>query len=427
MKADPPSPGSPNLRERLKQYLTHLRPLLARADAPLDRISRLRSLSDVRIRAFSVGRPRVTAADLCALLSDPRSGRLDTLALENGLLLPAHLEEPLELLGETMGYVVEACLALQVMGAKATSESILEFVRKQGPCERRDAPLPSPPPAPPRSPKPLPPAVGRLLGAAKDLWTPPPGLRRISDMLEVSNVLVDRVAGEIERDPPLAAGLLKTANLFHGAKMTSVKRALVTCGYPTLRRLLAPAAVLARLGSPPPEAGFDAPAFWSHSLQTAHAALLVSRAARLGEHENHFLAGLLHDLGRLVVARFLPALSKSIGEAEAGGAPRASAEEKTLGTSHAEIGACVAERWGLAPPIVEAARHHHDAPATLEPLPIPREAAVVAALCTLWRDASRVADWEPFLRVPAGRFPEIRLQAARLAEDSMALLGESAA
>jgi HD-like signal output (HDOD) protein len=389
---------------------------------PQERLSQLRSLSDVRIRAFSVGRPRVTAADLCALLSDPKSGRLDALALEHGLLLPPHLEEPLELLGETMGFVVEACLALQVMGAAATAESLKGFVRKRGPAERRDGPAPAPRPAGPPPPQPLPPAVDRLLGATRGLWTPPASLRKISDLLEVAATPVDRVAGEIDRDPPLAGELLKAASLFNGTKMSTVKRALVTCGYPALRRLLGPAAVLARLGSPPPESAFDPDAFWSHSLLTAHAALLISRAAKLGEHETHFMAGLIHDLGRLVVARLLPARSKALREAEAGGTPRDAAEKATLGTGHAEIGACVAGRWGLAPAIVEAARHHHDDPATLEQQPIPREAAVVAALCSLSRDGSRIADWEPFLRLPASRFPEIRLQATRLAEDSLPLM-----
>jgi HD-like signal output (HDOD) protein len=388
----------------------------------MERLSKLRSLSDVRIRAFSVGRPRVTAADLCALLSDPKTGRLDTLALEHGLLIPPHLDETLELLGETMGCLIEACLSLQVLGPQTTKEMIREFVRKNGTIKTQ-GPTPAARAAGPAPPRILPAAVEKLLGAVKGLWSPPANLRRISDMLEVPATPVDKVAGEIERDPPLAAQVLRAVNVFGGSAVTSVKRTLVTLGYPAFRQLMGPAAILARLGQPPPEASFDPLEFWSHALQTAHASLLVSRAARLGEHENHFLAGLLHDLGKLVVARLLPARFKALRETEAGGAPRDAAETETLGTGHAEIGACVAERWGLAPAIAEAARHHHDAPAALENLQLPREAAVVAALCALSRNGSRPADWAPFLRLPENRIPEIRLQAARLSEDSLPLFG----
>jgi len=414
--------GAEILRERLRLFLAELRPRLAGGENHLERLSQLRSLSDIRIRTFSLGRPKVTGKDLCALLADPKAGRFDTLAVEHGLLDAPHLETSLEPLGETMGCLVEACLSLQVLGTAATREALAAFSRRHGPV-----PVPGPArpaqaaAAAPPPPRPLPPAVQKILGGVKGLWTPPPGLRRILEMTGIPGTPVDKVSGEIERDPPLAAELLRTLNTLSGAGANSVKRAIVMLGYADLRRLVGPSAILARLDPPP--APFDRRAFWTHALQVAHAAMLVSRAGRLGGPEDHFLAGLLHDLGKLVVARLLPARFKAILDAAGRGAGFADAERECLGTDHAEIGACVAERWGLAPGIAEAARHHLEPPAAFEDLELPREAPVVAALCALSKDAARPAEWAPILRLPGSRLPEIRLQASRLAEDSLRIRG----
>ena len=406
------------LRERVRLFLTSLRRRMTLGGAPAERLSQLRSLSDIRIRSFAVGRSRVTAADLCALLADPKTGRFDALAVEHDLIPAPHLGTALEPLGETMGFLVESCLALQVLGPAEMREAISEFVRKNGkPAGADPAPAAKAAPAGPAPPPPLPAAVEKLLGGVKGLWAVPAGLQKILDMLEIPDTPVDRVSGEIERDPPLAAELLRTANIIGGTAATSVKRTIVMAGYPALRRLVIPSALVARLTRPPPAAPFDPRAFWSHSLRVAHAALLVARAARLGDPEEHFLAGFLHDLGNLVVARLLPARFKILREAAAGG------EAAVLGTDHAGIGACVAQRWKLSPALVESIRHHHDTPASLENMELPREAPVVAALCALSKDASRPGDWIPFLRLPEGRLAEIRLQAERLSEDSLRILG----
>ncbi len=408
-----------SLQERLRSFLAHLKPRLAAGETEMDRLSRLRNLHDVRIRSFLVGKPRVSAGDLCAFLSDPRAGRLDAMATEHGLFLGSHLEAPLEPLGTTMGLMVEACLSLQVLGAEAMQKAISDFVLRNGrPAASGTASPPrAVPAAGPQPPRPLPEAVNRVLGGVKGLWAPPPHVQAALRMLEVPSTPVDRISGEIERDPPWAAGILLTLNALRGTTVGSLKRAIVMTGYPDLRKIAGPAAILARLGRAP--APFDFRAFRTHGFWTAHAAMLVSRATRLGDPEDHFLAGLLHDLGKLVVARLLPARFTSILDAAGRGGGTEAAEKAALGTGHAEIGACVAERWGLASSLAEAARHHHDPPAVLEEQELPREAPVVAALCALSRDSSRPADWMPFLRLPESRLPEIRLQASRLAEDAL--------
>lgn len=391
------------LRDRLRAFLGYLRPKLLHAGADTDRMSQLRRLGDVRIRQFAIGKPSVTACDLCELLSDPKSGRFDALAEATGLLQAPHLTAALAPLGEEMGYVVEGCLTLQVIGAAAMRAYLAGFVKERGPLATV-APLSSHTLPSFKPPPPLPPDVQKLLGGVRDLWVAPANLRKIVDLLSIPGTAVDQVGAEIERDPPLAAQVLRLVNaLGHAAnnRSSSVKRALVGVGYPAARRLVPLAALVAR-AAPPPELAFDLKTFWTHSLTVAYGALLVARASKVGNADDHFAAGLGHDLGKMVLARFATAGFKQVLE-------RKGSEEELLGVTHAAVGASVAERWGMPPGLALAMRHHLTPLSELEDLELPREALVVAGLCR--GDDS----WAPMLRVPPPQLKGLRAEAGRLA------------
>lgn len=403
------STAAETLHERLHAFLSFLKPCLTLEEAPLERISKMRALSDLRVRSFAVGRPRVTAADLCAFLAAPGTGRFDTLATEQGLLSPTHLETPLELLGPTMGLLIEACLSLQVLGTAKMSEAINEFVRKagtapgSGSCRRQAS-----------DPRPLSPAVQKLLGGVKGLWSPPESVARLLDLLEISHTPPAAIAREIDRDRGLSSLLPRLRAALAGALPGSPGNSISPSDYPAARLLLSPAALLSRLDHPPLAPSFDRKAFWTHALWIAHAARLVGRAAGRGNPETHFLAGLLHDLGRLAAGRLLPSLYGALLVPPL-------REEQALGTTHAEIGALLAERWGFGRAVAEAARHHHAPPSGLEDLELSREAAVAIALCGLSRPGARASDWIPFLGTGESRLAEIRFQAERLAGESLPL------
>jgi len=395
------------LRERLKAFLVSVRPKLISEGADLDRLSQLRRMSDVRIRRFAVGRPRVTGLDLCELLSEGQSGRFDRLAEETGLLHPAHLGPALAPLSEEMGYVVEACLVLQVLGAPAVKRLALHFVGMTGkapsPSAAEAATVPSARPAM----RPLPESVNRVLGRASELWTPPPAALKILDLLRTADTPADLVCREIERDPQLASGCVRLANAVRyspGAKIESVKRVLASLGYPMMHRIVAAAALLARVARPRAEADFNLAAYWMHSLGTAHAAALVCRLTRLGHPDEHFFAGLLHDVGKLAADRYL-----------------APADQGKAAAIHAEIGACACEIWRMPAAVAEAARHHAATPEVLEEIQLPREALVVAAMCRVMRDADRVGDGSGLLNLPPAEIAAIRMQAEEAAKGCVEL------
>ena len=106
--------------------------------------------------------------------------------------------------------------------------------------------------------------------------------------------------------------------------------------------------------------GFDLPALWTHSVTAATAAKLLAKRARYPHSEKAFTAALMHDVGKIILARFIPqGLSEIVAVIQTENMAMYDAENKVLGLSHPALGAWVLGRWGLPSPIVEAVEFHH--------------------------------------------------------------------
>jgi putative nucleotidyltransferase with HDIG domain len=190
-------------------------------------------------------------------------------------------------------------------------------------------------------------------------------------VLEVLRLTNDRQAGAsdfeelVRRDQALAAKVLKLVNSPFFAlrgKVTSITQAVVVLGLRTLKSVVLAAKTGKLLQREIPQYGFAAGGMWRHSLSAASLGRLVARRARLGgdAQEELFVAGLLHDVGKTVLAPHLTGLGKEFGAAldrSAGDVCRA--EEETLGLSHAAVGGRMAEKWSLAPALRALVEEHH--------------------------------------------------------------------
>ncbi len=188
---------------------------------------------------------------------------------------------------------------------------------------------------------------------------------------------IDQVVELISHDPALTAEVLKNCNsAFYGSDqpVADLFEAVMRLGFYEVYRF-----VLAMLGSralsvPEAEAGINVALLWDHSLTTAVAAGVLAR--ELGEAEGEpFTAGLLHDVGKIVLATKEKGKYALLSQ-KAGGCGWAlvGAEQGFLGFDHAEIGAHLLARWGL-PRHVNMAIHHHHGLSGAEPFE--RLAAVV--------------------------------------------------
>lgn len=165
----------------------------------------------------------------------------------------------------------------------------------------------------------------------------------------------------IERDQALAARLLRLANsAFYGVpgRVGSIGDAMRILGVRTVFGALTAAALHSHVRVDAcPDFHFDA--YWRHTIGTALAARALAKLLDTDADEA-FLAGLLHDVGQLVLASFNPeAAGRAIARAREGGLSMLDAETIELGFAHPQIGALVARHWHFPETICRAIELHH--------------------------------------------------------------------
>jgi putative nucleotidyltransferase with HDIG domain len=193
----------------------------------------------------------------------------------------------------------------------------------------------------------------------------------------------------ISKDQALTSRVLKLVNsAYYGfpKQITTVNHAVVILGFNRVKNIVLAASVFGMKNLRRPR-GFDAPAFWKHSLGTAVASRSLARALGRGEAEEAFVCGLLHDIGKLVLSQLCTEeYERCLEMAAADGGLLREAEEMVLGLDHAEVGAWLAERWKLPPGVQAAIRYHH-ATANVRK---EREAALVTHLGDIFARALQV-------------------------------------
>jgi HD-like signal output (HDOD) protein len=237
----------------------------------------------------------------------------------------------------------------------------------------------------------------------------------------------------VKLDPVLAARVMKLCNSSYCAptkKIVNLERAVLLLGPNTVKNLALSLLILGTTREAAWDAPFEMESFWLHSLAVGTAARLLAEAreAPRQELEEYFVAGLIHDLGLLVEARFYPEeLAEAVAQAPSMGLP--AAEAYTLcGLDHTRVGQALAEYWDLAERLGAAMRHHHD---PLSDDPANRRVATVSAANRLVKEEEiglvldpgrarlAAADWtclglEPAAgRTVAKRLPE-ELEKARV-------------
>ena len=201
----------------------------------------------------------------------------------------------------------------------------------------------------------------QLLIAVRRLPSLPAVATELILSFEKETVDADALARKIALDPSLSAATLRLANSsFYGlaGKISTLADAIMVLGLRQLRSLVVTAAVVGRL---PVQAdtGFDVDAFWRHSICTALAARQIAEHLKIPA-EQAYIAGLLHDIGRLALATCFPELFKEVA------AYRSQhdcylyqAERDVLGLDHAVAGRIMTGHWHFPATIAEAVACHH--------------------------------------------------------------------
>lgn len=180
----------------------------------------------------------------------------------------------------------------------------------------------------------------------------------------------DTTAGKLTEllgsDPALAARVLKIANssMFSCQReITTLNQAIMIIGFKALKGIIV-AATLRQLNR---RYGKLEKMIWENSTCTATCAHMIAQRLRKHYVDEAFLLGLLHDLGKLVLARQIPDDYENVVKQTAKGKTFAEVETEELGFSHALIGALVAKKWNFSSETCQVILHHHDPlPASLQ-------------------------------------------------------------
>jgi putative nucleotidyltransferase with HDIG domain len=182
--------------------------------------------------------------------------------------------------------------------------------------------------------------------------------------LRTSEPSIQKVGQIISKDPGMTAKILQLANsAFFGLSRTlsNTIEATSYLGINHIQNLFLAYHAFSQF-TPPARLGFSMDMFWEHSLSTA--ALAKDIALKEGAAQNvindAFTAGLLHDIGKLMLACRLPdRYVMSLQEASMKDIPLWAAERRLFSVTHAEIGAYLLGLWGLPDSIIESVAYHH--------------------------------------------------------------------
>jgi putative nucleotidyltransferase with HDIG domain len=204
---------------------------------------------------------------------------------------------------------------------------------------------------------------GRVLEGVQGLPAVPTVLAEILSTLEDDTATASSLERLIRRDQALTSKLLSVANsAYYGfvAPITTLKRAVVVLGMGEVRKLCLGAGVFNLLHARRVRNHARVESLWSHSLAVAEAARIIAARTKRTDPEQAFTGGLLHDLGKLVLAAFFSEELEAVNQlAVSEGLPFHQAECE-LGVDHEDLGIQLAEHWRLPPMLAEVMGRHHE-------------------------------------------------------------------
>lgn len=200
----------------------------------------------------------------------------------------------------------------------------------------------------------------RLIMSAGDLPTIPVVATKVMQLVESERATADELSKVVAADPAVAARVLKISNSsFYGrqGKIQNLSAAIVTLGFNTLKSIVITASVR-QVYQP---FGLTEKMLWEHSFGAALAARVIAGATGVADEEEAFLAGLFHDIGKVIMnnqdrAKFQLVMERCYNEE----IPFNDAERSVYHFTHEEVGSLVIRKWNFPDVLTETVLRHHD-------------------------------------------------------------------
>ncbi len=185
---------------------------------------------------------------------------------------------------------------------------------------------------------------------------------RIREVASNPNASAADLANVILHDHGLTAKVLRLANSAYYSpdrRITTLTHAVVVMGFQAIKNLALSVSIYDTFLALENSSSFNFRHFWVHSVTTAVCSHWLARRTSYPSGEEAFVAGFLHDLGKLIIGAFTPADWNMIQRKIKQGHTPLQAELQWLGTYHTEIGEFVGKKWNFPDPLLNAIRNHH--------------------------------------------------------------------
>ncbi|MCC6738007.1 MAG: HDOD domain-containing protein [Planctomycetia bacterium] len=204
----------------------------------------------------------------------------------------------------------------------------------------------------------------RVVDRIQGLPTLPAMLSSINRLMANPRTSAKEIAQLISSDPAITSKVLRVVNSsFYGFpnRISTVTHAIVILGFNTIRSVVLSTSIFDALRKTAPAQGFDRTAFWRHSIGVGSLSRVVARHLGFTSLEEFFIAGLLHDIGKVALDSYLPEeFAKVVARVREADVTMLEAEEAVLGVTHADVGGWLLQKWSLSQALVDAVARHHN-------------------------------------------------------------------
>ncbi len=206
----------------------------------------------------------------------------------------------------------------------------------------------------------------KTLESISSIPTLPTVIERITRLLQNPKTSAEEIGKAITTDQALASKVLKLVNsAFYGfpGRISTITHAIVILGFSTVKNIVLTASILDIFSRKRTTdvADFDFEQFWLHSIACGAASQSIAKFLGNKDKEECFIAGLIHDMGKVILCQYLPEdFKEAFSLSRQQSLLFYESEKKLFNITHEEIGGMLAERWNLPKSLQNAIKYHHN-------------------------------------------------------------------
>jgi HD-like signal output (HDOD) protein len=211
----------------------------------------------------------------------------------------------------------------------------------------------------------------KMISKVVNLPTIPETMTRVTALLDDPDVELDEVAEVILTDQVMASRVIKIVNspMFRPMhQIKSLKRALIYLGFRRIREIALTCSIIKTFEGK--EGVFDVKTFWEHSFGVGIVSKIIAQRVRYPETEKAYICGIVHDIGEVFLSSYMTEEFQKIVDLIKGTCHSfAEGELFMLGTTHCDLGFCLAKKWNFPLEYCDVIENHHTPQdATFDPM-----------------------------------------------------------